>query len=151
MKEKRKKGNLGEVRQSHKEIERLRWDREIESTQIVRCCHHHVDDNTEARRRHRPRETHLAAAAGCSICPAQPRYSSLHSSQVFNLSFPSKPNKMFVNLLMECLCFYWWVMNWCWLLWNCELNLCYGLWCFFFFLALWLSVTLCLWLSLLYM
>ena len=94
---KRKKGNLGEVRQSH---------RDIESTQTVKHCHHHADDDKEARRRHCPRETHLAAAAGCSICPAQLRCSSLHNSQVFNLSFPSKPNKMFVNLLVECLCFY---------------------------------------------
>ena len=72
-----------------------------------------------------PRETHLATAAGCSICPAQPspasllHYSILRSSQVFNLSFPSKPNIMFVNLRilksmlvdLWCLCFYWWMMN----------------------------------------
>ena len=69
--------------------------------------------------------------------------------KVFNLSFPSKPNKMYIIsvncesqnpcLLVECLCFYWWVMNWCWWLWIESVILCCGLWCFFF-LALWPSL-----------
>ena len=45
--------------------------------------------------RHGPRETHLAT--GCLICPAQLHCFSLHSSQAFSLSFPSKPNIIFVN------------------------------------------------------
>ena len=45
--------------------------------------------------RHGPRETHLAT--GCLICPTQLHCFSLHSSQAFSLSFPSKPNIIFVN------------------------------------------------------
>ena len=47
----------------------------------------------------RPTRDPLATAAtSCSICLAHLRCSSLHSSQVFTLIFPSKPNKMFVTL-----------------------------------------------------
>ena len=109
-----------------------------------------------------PHETHLAAS--CSICLAQLRCSSLHSSQVFNLSFPSKPNIMFVNHRMwisesNNLCLWtcgvcvftneWWTDAGEWWLWIESVPVVF----FFFFggfLALWLSVTLCLWLSLLY-
>ena len=72
-------------------------------------------------------------------------YSSLHSSQAFNLSFPSKPNIMFGLVVFVFL-----LMNWCWWFRDCESKNLFCLWFFFGLLALWLSVTLCLWLFLLY-
>ena len=73
------------------------------------CETHHATQYPRQRRHHHVRvlaiaATHvrpiIAAVVSCSIYLVQLRCSSLHSSQVFNLSFPSKPNKMFVNLII---------------------------------------------------
>ena len=70
-------------------------------------------------------------------------YFILHSSQVFNLSFPSKPNIMFGLGVFVFL-----LMNWCWWFRDCESKNLFCLWFFFWpfgFVTLWLcdSLWLC--------
>ena len=145
-----------------REIERR--DRKIKTTQTSTRRHHHHHADTKVYLAIVAAHVKVSAVTAAHTRPILPRPSVARFAQpnfiapaftgIYNLIY-----HFLQSVLVECLCFYWWLISDELIIdvGDCELNRCCGLWCFFFFfffllfcfLALWLSVTLCLWLSLL--